>query len=109
MTSNHSSQTLEIASPAQTGIYSLFILAAKRNLPVTYVTVDASISTQPRNNRSFRLKTFGKDEKEIESISAEFTYIPHPIKRFSSSINCGPPNFQSKAHANRNLLILKVR
>lgn len=76
MTSFTSPQTLVISSPAQTGIYTLFVLAKQKEALGTNVTVDASISTQPQNHATFSLKSFKPDAKEDDLISAEFIYIP---------------------------------
>lgn len=76
MTSLNSPQTLVISSPAQMGIYTLFVLAQQKDSLGTHVTVDASISTQPQNNTTFFLKSFEPSDKEAELISAEFVYTP---------------------------------
>jgi hypothetical protein len=76
MTSLNSPQTIVIASPAQTGIYTLFVLAKQQDSLGAHVTVDASISTQPQNITTFSLKTFEPNDKEGDLISAEFIYTP---------------------------------
>jgi hypothetical protein len=76
MTSHNSPQTLVISSPAQTGIYTLFVLAQQKDSLGAHVYVDASISTQPQNSATFSLKSFEPDDKEAELISAEFVYNP---------------------------------
>lgn len=76
MTSLNSPQTLVISSPAQTGIYTLFVLANQKEALDTHVTVNASISTQPQNDMTFHLKSFEGGDKNAELISAEFVYAP---------------------------------
>jgi len=76
MTAEHSPQTLVISSPAQTGIYTLFVLAHEKDSLGAHVTVDASINTQPRRNATFHLKSFEPTDNEVDLISAEFVYIP---------------------------------
>lgn len=76
MTAENSPQTLVISSPAQTGIYTLFILANRQEALDTYVNVNAAISTQPQSEKSFSLKTFNPKEKDADLISAEFVYTP---------------------------------
>lgn len=74
MTKHNSPQTLVISSPAQTGIYTLFVLTHHQDSPSTIISVDASISTQPQNNVSLKLKPFEANEKETDLLSAEFIY-----------------------------------
>ena len=76
MTALNSPQTLVISSPAQTGIYTLFILPQQKDEVETHVTVEASISTQPQNDQTFNLKPFHSKNKDAELISAEFIYVP---------------------------------
>lgn len=76
MTSLNSPQKVVISSPAQTGIYTLFVLGDQKKASETYVTVDAFVSTQPQNDKTFHLKTFTPGEKDAELISAEFVYTP---------------------------------
>ena len=74
MTAEHSPQTLFISSPAQTGIYTLFVLNHQQeNCPDAHVMVDASVSTQPQEITTLLLKPF-KPEEEGEFASAEFIY-----------------------------------
>lgn len=75
MTAINSPQTLVISSPAQTGIYTLFVLTQQKDAPSTYVTVEASISKQPKNSKIFQLKSFEPVEKNAELVSNEFIYI----------------------------------
>lgn len=76
MTSLNSPQILVISNPAQTGIYTLFILSHQKKAEDTLITVDAYINTQPDNAKTFHLKSFDAGAKESELISAEFVYIP---------------------------------
>ena len=76
MTANNSPQTLIIASPAQTGIYTLFILAHQKENHAADATVEVSISTQPAEGKTFQLKSFETHEEHPELISAEFIYLP---------------------------------
>lgn len=77
LTSKHSSQTVVITSPAQTGIYTLFVLPHQKDSLDAHIIVDASISTQPNNNKTFQLKSFKPNDKDADLISAEFIYIPN--------------------------------
>ena len=61
MTSENSPQTLVIASPAQTGIYTIFILAHQKEKP-TQAVVDASVSTQPQERKTFHLQSLASGE-----------------------------------------------
>jgi hypothetical protein len=74
MTTLNSPQTLVISSPAQTGIYTLFVLAHQKDSQGTQVTVEATISTQPQQNKTFQLKSFEPIEEDSRLISAEFVY-----------------------------------
>lgn len=76
MKAPNSPQTLVVASPAQTGIYTLFVLAHQKDSQGAHITVDASISTQPQNDKTVHLKAFEPSDKEAELISAEFIYTP---------------------------------
>lgn len=76
MTSLNSPQTLVISSPAQTGIYTLFILPHEKHSIGTLITVEASINTQPENKQFFYLKSFESNDKDLDLISAEFVYTP---------------------------------
>lgn len=76
MTALNSPQTLVISSPAQTGIYTLFVLALEEDSLGKQVIVDASISTKPHRKTSFNLKSFDHSSQDTELISAEFLYIP---------------------------------
>lgn len=75
MSALNSPQILVVSSPAQTGIYTLFVLAHLNDSLSSYVTVNASINTQPQNNTTFHLKSFEPNEKKPELMSAEFIYI----------------------------------
>lgn len=74
MTHDNSPQTLVISSPAQTGIYTLFVLSNQKEVKKTLFLVDASISTQPQNDQTISLKSFGNSEEDVEMMSAEFVY-----------------------------------
>lgn len=76
MSAANSPQTLVIASPAQTGIYNLFILTHQKEDQPAYAVVEASINTQPQERKTFHLKSLEAKEAHPELISAEFTYIP---------------------------------
>lgn len=76
MTSLDSPQALEMSSPAQTGIYTLFVLAQQKNAFSSHVTVNATISTQPQDHQIFHLKPFDSGDQDAELISAEFIYTP---------------------------------
>jgi hypothetical protein len=76
MTKSNSPQTLVISSPAQTGIYTLFVLSHQKASVEIPVQVNASISTQPQHNKTFYLKSLGSSDKDAELISAEFVYTP---------------------------------
>lgn len=71
MSESNSHQTLIIASPAQTGIYTLFILP--NNQESTEALIEASISSLPQEKKSFYLHSFNA-QTENELISAEFIY-----------------------------------
>lgn len=76
MTAHNSPQTLEVSSPAQTGIYTLFVLSHQKEAPSIHVKVDASISTQSHSNKSFEIKSFDLNDKDADLFSAEFVYVP---------------------------------
>lgn len=76
MGASNSPQTLVIASPAQTGIYNLFILTHQKEDIPAHAMVEASISTQPKEGKTFHLKSLEAKEGDPELISAEFIYIP---------------------------------
>jgi hypothetical protein len=76
MTMGNSPQTLVISSPAQTGIYTLFVLAHQKGTQGAEVTVDATISTQPQENQTFHLRPFDLNSQDASLISAEFVYTP---------------------------------
>jgi hypothetical protein len=77
LTKLNSPQSLVISSPAQTGIYTLFVLANQKDSHGVQVTVDAAVSTQPQQNKIFFLKSFELDPENLDLISAEFIYTPH--------------------------------
>lgn len=72
----NSPQTLVVSSPAQTGIYTLFVLAHQKEAQDAQITVDAKISTQPHQDKTFFLKSFEPTEQDLDLISAEFIYTP---------------------------------
>ena len=74
MTEQTSPQTLVISSPAQTGIYTLFVLTHHQDSSNTIISVDASINTQPHNHATFYLKPFEANDQETDLLSAEFIY-----------------------------------
>ncbi len=76
MTTSHSPQSLVISSPAQTGIYTVFVLAHQNVFDDIPIQVNASISTQPQHDKTLYLKTLGSSNKNAEFMSAEFVYIP---------------------------------
>lgn len=76
MTQSNSPQALVIASPAQTGIYTLFILAHHNDNPNAEAIVEASVNTQPPQRKTILIKSFDPSGKDAELISGEFTYIP---------------------------------
>lgn len=76
MNRSNSPQTLVISSPAQTGIYTLFVLAHQKEGGGNRVHINASINTQPQHSKTFHLKSLEFDDKEVELICAEFVYIP---------------------------------
>ncbi len=76
MTAHASSQTLEISSPAQTGIYTLFVLANRKESQGAQVIVDAAVSTEPEQKTSFQIKSFEPSGEDETLISAEFVYTP---------------------------------
>lgn len=75
MTAVNSPQTLVIASPAQTGIYTLIILAHQKDSEPARATVEASVSTQPKEAAAFPLNSFDA-KSDSDLVSAEFIYIP---------------------------------
>jgi hypothetical protein len=74
---SNSPQSLVISSPAQTGIYTLFVLANQKDSQGVQVSVEASINTQPQQHKSFFLKSFELNPENSDLISAEFIYTPH--------------------------------
>jgi len=74
MTKDNSPQTLVISSPAQTGIYTLFVLAHENDPYHAVIQVNASISTRPEQEKIFHLNTFAPNNKNVGLTSAEFTY-----------------------------------
>lgn len=72
MTGQNSPQAVVIASPAQKGIYTLFILPHQNE---AHATVKATVSTQPDQETTLHLKAFHPQIKEPELVSAEFVYI----------------------------------
>lgn len=76
MTETSFPQTLVVSSPAQTGIYTLFVLAHQKEVSGSHVTVHAKINTQPQNDKTFPLKAFELKNEEAGLISAEFIYSP---------------------------------
>ena len=76
MTMTNSPQTLVISSPAQTGIYTVFVLAHQKDSQGGKVTVNAAISTQPQHDRTFLLKSFDLNHEDSDLMSAEFIYAP---------------------------------
>lgn len=79
MTAANSPQTLVISSPAQTGIYTLFILSHQKGDQAAEALVEASISTQPSEGKTLELKSFETKEAHPELVSAEFIYIPQRL------------------------------
>lgn len=71
-----SPQTIVIASPAQTGIYTLFILTHQKENQAAQAVVEASISTQPKEGQTLLLHSFDSIHPDSDLISAEFIYIP---------------------------------
>jgi hypothetical protein len=74
MTALNSPQALVISSPAQTGIYTLFVLAHQKDSQGAQVTVDATISSHSEQDETFHLKPFESNEDDDILISAEFIY-----------------------------------
>lgn len=79
MTQEHSPQTLEISTPAQTGIYTLFVLAHEQHSPDSLVTINTKVSSDPLQNKAFQLGFFDpKNKTDSKIVSAEFLYTPLP-------------------------------
>lgn len=77
MTSKNSPQTVIISSPAQTGIYTLFVIADEKTIPKSHATVQTSISTDPKNRTTLHLQTFDTSADVTQELtSAEFIYAP---------------------------------
>lgn len=85
LTAEDSPQTIMIPSPAQTGMYTLFVLpnlpnqenaqeGLKEHLSHAKIHVTGMISTRPGENRNLELTAFSLEEKNLEGISAEFVY-----------------------------------
>lgn len=74
MTSFDSPQTLEISSPAQTGIYTLFIVAHHKDDLQTQMMITTHISTEPKQSLPFYIQPFDPNAKDMDLISAEFVY-----------------------------------
>ena len=73
MTPLNSLQTLVIPSQAQTGIYTLFVIAHPNTSKDASVSVEATISTQPQNCQIFHLFPFDPTGDGAK-FSAEFIY-----------------------------------
>lgn len=77
MTPKTSPQTVVISAPAQTGIYTLFVIADEKTVPNSHATVQTSISTDPKNRTTLNLQTFDTSaDLPQELTSAEFVYAP---------------------------------
>jgi hypothetical protein len=78
MNHQNSPQTVVISSPAQTGIYTLFVLGHQHEALGSQVQVNASVSSQPQHNTTLHLKSLERSDsdKDVELVSAEFVYIP---------------------------------
>ncbi len=76
MHKDHSPQVLEIASPAQRGIYTLFVLGNGKALAKNII-VEVAVKNQPKHNTSLQLQPFNpENDQNHDLISAEFVYSP---------------------------------
>jgi hypothetical protein len=75
MAEKNSPQTVVVAAPAQTGIYTLMIISNQYEL-AAHATVNATISTRPQEEITLSLKSFDPNELEetTDLICAEFIY-----------------------------------
>lgn len=69
-------QTIVVSYPAQTGIYTLFILPHGIENQNVHAIVEVSKSTKPHRVNTYALKAFGRTNKDEDKISAEFIYSP---------------------------------
>lgn len=69
-------QSIVLASPAQTGIYTLFVLPHEQDNGVhqVYATVDVKTSTHSQQDTTLILKPFESTEENSEWVSGEFIY-----------------------------------
>lgn len=74
MSKTNSPQTMIIGSPAQTGIYTLLILPHDPNNLDAQAIVEAAISAQPNEVKTFHLKAFNSNHLEDDFLTAEFIY-----------------------------------
>jgi hypothetical protein len=75
LTGRDASQELIVASPAQTGIYTLFVLNHQDDSHNVQATVKVHTSVTPQEVETFSLKPFEGSDVHAEEISAEFIYI----------------------------------
>ena len=76
LTPDDSSQTLVVSSPAQTGIYTLFVLGHQKYQSDAHAIVNVTTSTQTQQVNTFNLFPLDLSDNHYDQISAEFIYIP---------------------------------
>lgn len=74
MNSFDSPQKIVISAPAQTGIYTLFVLSNEKDDINGEMMIQTTISNQPQKERSLRLRPFNPKSEHVEQTSAEFFY-----------------------------------
>ncbi len=78
LTPDDSSQTLAVSSPAQTGIYTLFVLGHQKNQSEAHAIVKVTTSTQTQQVNTFHLFPFDLSDNHSDEFSAEFIYTQIP-------------------------------
>jgi hypothetical protein len=69
------SQELVVTSPAQTGIYTFFVLSHGDSPHDVHTSVKVHTSVTPQQVETFSLKPFEGNEAHAEEICAEFIYL----------------------------------